>query len=105
MVEAAHTYLLGKVAQVWQKVETGERVTLEDKRQLRLAASQATQLSAKAVDLLYNAAGGTALQGDCLLQKCFRDIHAATQHRMVSPELLRLSAAARISEGANTAQL
>ncbi len=105
MVEAAHTYLLGKVAQVWQKVETGERVTLEDKRQLRLAASQATQLSAKAVDLLYNAAGGTALQGDCLLQKLFRDIHAATQHRMVSPELLRLSAAARISEGANTAQL
>ena len=105
MVEAAHTYLLGKVAQVWQKVETGERVTLEDKRQLRLAASQATQLSAKAVDLLYNAAGGTALQGDCLLQKLFRDIHAATQHRMVSSELLRLSAAARISEGANTAQL
>ena len=40
MVEAAHTYLLGKVAQVWQKVETGERVTLEDKRQLRLAAQQ-----------------------------------------------------------------
>ena len=72
MVEAAHTYLLGKVAQVWQKVETGERVTLEDKQQLRLAASQATQLSAKAVDLLYNAAGGTALQEFCLIQKLFR---------------------------------
>ena len=71
MVEAAHTYLLGKVAQVWQKVETGERVTLEDKRQLRLAASQATQLSAKAVDLLYNAAGGTALQEIASFKSCF----------------------------------
>ena len=105
MVEAAHSYLFGKVAVVWQKVVDAERVTVEDKRQLRLAASQATKLSAQAVDLLYHAAGGTALQGDCLLQKLFRDIHAATQHRMVSPELLRLAGAARISDATDTAQL
>lgn len=105
MMEAAQTYLLGKVDAVWQKVVAAERVTVEDKRQLRLAASQATKLSAQAVDLLYHAAGGTALQGNCLLQKLFRDIHAATQHRMVSPELLRLAGAASLDEATDTAQL
>ncbi len=105
LVEAAHTYLYGKVDEVWQKVASDGKVALEDKRQLRLAAAQATIMCADAVDLLYKAAGGTALQGDCPLQKHFRDIHAATQHRMVSPELLRLSAAARLTDDAMVAQL
>lgn len=105
LVEGAHAYLYKKVEEVWQKVTNGEKVKLEDKRQLRLAASRATIMCAEAVDLLYNAAGGTALQGDCTLQKHFRDIHAATQHRMVSAELLRLAAAARLTDNANIAQL
>ena len=86
-------------------VSNGEKISLEEKRQLRLAAAQSTIMCADAVDLLYKAAGGTALQGDCSLQKHFRDIHAATQHRMVSPELLRLSAAARLTDDATVAQL
>ena len=105
MVEGAHAYMYGKVSNVWEKVIAGDRVSLEDKRQLRLAASQATIMCADAVDILYKAAGGTSLQGHCSLQKLFRDIHAATQHRMVSPELLRLSAAARLTENAMVAQL
>ena len=55
-------------------------------------------MCAQAVDRLYNAAGGSALQGDCSLQKHFRDIHAATQHRMVSPEMLRLAGAVRLDD-------
>ena len=105
LVEAAHTYLYCKVDEVWQMVSNGEKISLEEKRQLRLAAAQSTIMCADAVDLLYKAAGGTALQGDCSLQKHFRDIHAATQHRMVSPELLRLSAAARLTDDATVAQL
>lgn len=105
LVEGAHNYLYGKVNDVWEKVVKGDRLELEDKRQLRLAASQSTIMCADAVDILYNAAGGTALQGHCSLQKHFRDIHAATQHRMVSPELLRLSAAARLTDDAPVAQL
>ncbi len=98
MVEGARRYLHDVVSQVWDKVAKGESPTLDDRRQLRLAASHATAMSAAAVDKLYNAAGGTALQGHCSLQKHFRDIHAATQHRMVSSEILRMAGAARISE-------
>ena len=105
LVEGAKAYLYSKIEEIWQKVANGDKVEIEDKRQLRLAASRATMMCAEAVDLLYNAAGGTALQGDCTLQRHFRDIHAATQHRMVSPELLRLSAAARLTDDAMVAQL
>jgi len=99
LVAGAHHYVYGALNALWEKIESGERATMEDRRQLRLAASQATIMSAEAVDLLYNAAGGSSLQGDCSLQKHFRDIHAATQHKMVSPDLLKLSGAARLSNG------
>ena len=98
LVEGAHRYLFSTVGTVWDKVSNGDRVTLDDKRHLRLAASSATQMCAQAVDKLYNAAGGSALQGHCSLQKHFRDIHAATQHRMVSSEILRMAGAARLSD-------
>lgn len=98
LIEGAHHYLWGAVSSVWDKIVDGARVTTEDKRQLRLAASQATIMATAAVDKLYNAAGGTALQGHCSLQRHFRDIHAATQHRMVSPEMLRLAGSVRLDD-------
>lgn len=105
LVEAAHHYLYGAVERVWDKVAKQQRPSTEDRRQLRLAASQATRMSAQAVDMLYNAAGGSALQGHCSLQKHFRDIHAATQHRMVGSEAMRMAAAARITDDAVSYQL
>ncbi len=92
---SAH-YLRSVVQQAWQRINTEGSASLEDRRALRLAASQATLMATQAVDKVYNAAGGSALQGDISLQKHFRDIHAATQHRMVSPEILRMAAAVRL---------
>ncbi|NKB98510.1 MAG: hypothetical protein GKR90_08470 [Pseudomonadales bacterium] len=94
---SAH-YLRSVVQQAWQRINSDGSATLEDRRALRLAASQATLMATQAVDKLYNAAGGSALQGDVSLQKHFRDIHAATQHRMVSPEILRMAAAVRLDD-------
>ncbi len=105
LVQSAHHYLYGVVAEIWDKVAQGQRPTTEDRRQLRLAASQATRMSTVAVDKLYNAAGGTALQGHCSLQKHFRDIHAATAHRMVGTEVMRMAAAARITDDPVSYQL
>ena len=82
------------------KSRDGERVTLEDKRQLRLAAS--CNPAKRQLDLLYNAAEEWP-QGDCLFKSVSR--HSCShQHRMVSPELLRLPAG-KDQRGANTAQL
>ena len=98
LTEGARHYLYGSLNALWQKIGSGARADLEDRRRLRLAASRATLMAAEAVDILYHAAGGSALQGDCSLQKHFRDIHAATQHKMVSPDMLKFAGAARLSE-------
>ena len=96
LVAASRQYLWAAVSDVWFKVESGEALETEDRRKVRLAACQATTMCSQAVDILYNAGGGTSLQADCSLQKHFRDIHAATQHRQVSPEFLRMAGAVRL---------
>jgi alkylation response protein AidB-like acyl-CoA dehydrogenase len=95
-VIGARQMLWSSVAETWQKTIGGDEITIDDRKQLRLSAVQATILCTQAVDLLYNAAGGTALQGDCSMQKHFRDIHAATQHRQVSREFLRVAGGIRL---------
>ena len=63
-----------------------------------MAATQATTLATAAVDRVYNAGGGTSLQGYCSLQRHFRDVHVATQHRMVSTGLAQLAGAMALVE-------
>ncbi len=98
LVDGARRYVKDVVSDVWAHILAGDGVSTEDKRHLRLAASQATMMCTEAVDTLYDAAGGTALQGHCSLQKHFRDIHAATQHRMVSREILRMAAGVKLDD-------
>ncbi len=96
--EAARHYLFSTVSEIWEDVAAGQSASQEQMRQLRLAATQSTMLAAAAVDKLYNAGGGTSLQGYCSLQRHFRDVHVATQHRMVSSGLLQLGGAMALLE-------
>ena len=50
----------------------------------QLARTHAAQACAEAVDLMYAAAGSTALYATNRIARCFCDIHAVTQHRVVS---------------------
>ncbi len=54
----------------------------------RMATVHATQEAADVIQGAYLLAGTTALR-DGALQRCFRDIHAGTQHAMVSPNISR----------------
>lgn len=68
----------------WEVASRGDRLSTENKAQLRLAASNNAWAAAKAVDLVYHAAGGSAIYETSPLQRCFRDVHVATQHIMVA---------------------
>lgn len=46
----------------------------------RLGSVMAAQLSARAVDLIYDAAGLTAAANDCPIARCWRDVHVVRQH-------------------------
>jgi indole-3-acetate monooxygenase len=84
LVRSAHTYLHDIVNQAWECVLSGDRVPTELRLQARLAATLAGEQACAAVDLCYKAGGGSAVYETSPLQRCFRDVHTAAAHIMVS---------------------
>jgi indole-3-acetate monooxygenase len=80
LVRSARAFLLDELQGIWDTVAKGEMPSLRQRAVARLVAAQAASASAQAVDLIYNAAGGTALYETSLIERCFRDVHATTQH-------------------------
>lgn len=84
LLDSARCYLYDTVETLWTTVERGEPATVDARRRVRLAGIYAATAAADAVDLLYNAAGASAIAQRCPLQRHFRDVHAVTQHVHVS---------------------
>ena len=89
-LESAEAYMQKVIDDAWTIAERGERLSLEHKAALRLAAVNATHKSVAAVDRLYQLGGGTSIYSDNPLQKCFRDVHVTTQHIMVAAPIFEL---------------
>jgi len=81
---SARAFVRETVEGAWSAAGTGDELTDEHKRRLRLAATDATWRAAAAVDVLYSAGGGSAIHESSPLQRVFRDVHVATQHAMVA---------------------
>ena len=61
--------------------------------------------AARAVDLVYELGGGTAIYRASPLQRCFRDVHVVTQHAMVAAGSLELAGRALLGVDADYAIL
>ena len=72
------------VDRAWRAAQDGGPLSREIKAELRLAATNNTWSAVAAVDRLYHAAGGSSVYATSDLQRCFRDVHVATQHIMVA---------------------
>ena len=80
LVRSARLYLFDSVERLWRTLlETGT-APIEMRADARMAAWHAVFSAAKAVDLMYAAAGATALYTSSPLERAFRDVHAITQH-------------------------
>jgi alkylation response protein AidB-like acyl-CoA dehydrogenase len=86
LLGSARSYLYEALAEVWETATSGGPSTLEQRAKLRLASCHAAIACAKAVDLMYTTGGGSSIFDHSLLQRCSRDVHAATQHLMVAPD-------------------
>ena len=85
LVRAARALVQEETTALWQQVQSGTLATAEQRASLRLAATHATIASARAVDLMYTAAGSTSVFTASPLQQRLRDVHAITQHFFVAP--------------------
>lgn len=87
-VRSSTAFVREVVDECWHAAATEGHMTDEQKRSLRLAANNAAERCAHAVDLCYHAGGGTSVYETSPLQRVFRDAHVATQHGMIAPRLL-----------------
>jgi indole-3-acetate monooxygenase len=83
---SARSFLLATVSDLWDEVSSGAAASIRRRASVRLACTQAAQSAAQAVDLMYNAGGGTSLYESSRLERCFRDVHACTQHIATSTD-------------------
>ncbi len=98
-------FLTEEVLRTWEMVRRGDRPGIEQKARLRLAAAYAATEAAKATDLAYNTGGGSSVFESSPLQRCFRDVHTATQHLMLSDRSFVTYGRVRLGLEAETALL
>jgi indole-3-acetate monooxygenase len=85
LVRSARAWLHAVIARLWEKTVRGELVSVQERAEGLLAATNATRLAAAAVELAYTAGGGSANYRRSPLQRQMRDIHAVTQHIGTAP--------------------
>ena len=64
----------------WNKTLAGERLSMQDKADLLLSSTHTNQSCVQAVDLMYSAAGTTAIYTRSKLEHHFRDVQVIRQH-------------------------
>jgi alkylation response protein AidB-like acyl-CoA dehydrogenase len=85
ILSGARAYLIAAVGGLWQRAHTGERDLDQAIVQARLAITHGMHEAARAVDLVFHAAGTNAIYERNPLERCFRDIHVALQHGAALP--------------------
>lgn len=95
-LKSAASYIHAAIDSAWRVAESGARLNLEHKTELRAAAVHATWAAVDAVDRAYHAGGGSVIYESSPLQRCFRDVHVATQHVMVAQPIYELTGRVRL---------
>jgi alkylation response protein AidB-like acyl-CoA dehydrogenase len=85
LLRSARAYLHSTVQEVTANHQMGAPACDENAAALRLTASHCSQSAAEAVDLMFDAGGGTAISESNKVERCFRDAHMVTHHMMAGP--------------------
>ncbi|GIU66913.1 acyl-CoA dehydrogenase family protein [Candidatus Phycosocius spiralis] len=104
-LRAARAYLYEATQMAFEVATQTGSLSLEDRANLRIAATHATRTSADVVRTLYDLGGGTSVYETCPLQRRFRDAHVATQHLMVAPGTYELAGRALLGVEADFSQM
>jgi alkylation response protein AidB-like acyl-CoA dehydrogenase len=81
---SARAFLWETARRLWEKSLSGEATTMKDLAMARLANTNASVGAAQVADLMFSAAGGTAISNSSPIERLFRDAHAAAAHATAS---------------------
>lgn len=88
-LRAARAFVLDAFSSAWQTAEDGDPLSVDQRLSIRLAATNACQVAVEVVDRCFRIGGGGALYDRSPLQRCWRDVHAASHHIFFSDDHLR----------------
>jgi alkylation response protein AidB-like acyl-CoA dehydrogenase len=81
---AARALEVELLSSLWAEVSAGRTPAPARQAEARAAATFVTEVAQRVTTVAFQAAGGGALFDDNPLQRCFRDVHAAGQHFVMS---------------------
>jgi alkylation response protein AidB-like acyl-CoA dehydrogenase len=90
LLRAGRAFLYETVRELPYSPTWSEALSDDRRASIRLASAHAAQNAAEAVDLMFNAAGTTSIYTSSRLERCFRDVHVATQHVAVAPSNIEM---------------
>jgi alkylation response protein AidB-like acyl-CoA dehydrogenase len=85
LLRAGRAFLFESLADAWEVARRGEPLSWEQRGLLWLSATQAATQALQAVDIVYRAGGASSVYSSTQLERCLRDIRAASQHLCVMP--------------------
>ena len=80
LVQSSRAFLYTVLRDSWNKTMNGESLSLEEKGKLLLAATHTNQSCFQAIDMIYSAAGTTAIYSNNKLAQYFTDAQVIRQH-------------------------
>jgi indole-3-acetate monooxygenase len=101
LVGAARSYVFERMAELWETLVAGRRLSVEQRVRYRLAGIHAHEACAEAVALLYKANGGASVYAGNPLERRFRDVNTANQHTLNNLKLYETAGRALLGMGAS----
>lgn len=84
LVRSARALAYSEIDSAWATLEAGGQLSLEARANFAIAVTTTHRNCVQAIDLLYQANGGSSVYARCPLERCFRDIHTLSQHHFTS---------------------
>lgn len=85
MLHAARAFVFEEAWRLWDIALAGDLPEVPARARFLLATQQCMRAAVEAVDIAFGFAGSSSLRSTSAMQRCFRDIHAASQHLYFSP--------------------
>lgn len=89
-LRAGRAFFYQAIDDAWTGALSGE-LGVEQRRDVRLASTQAVRSAKECIDIVFELAGGTAVYSQSPMQRRFRDVRVAGQHMMVNPATFELA--------------